>query len=393
MTEKKSIADALDVQPHDEGLQASADRAVSRIPVVGKAYDLAKNTAQDLGEIDEVSDLGQAAKSMALNGAKFVGGAYADALFFTMDPIGSLVAAGLDMLLELVQPLQNMLHYVSGDGPSLSKASDNFATIASGFVELGEDFHRTGQQGLQSWDGEPGEAAKNAVTDFSRGIKGIGSAAGAVSEVLQTWSIIMTVIEEVIKAIISELVSWLITIWLPALASSVISFGSSVAAAMTATVGKVASVFAKISRYLGKLGKLLDELGQFLVKLNGRLVQLAEKFRLGKTVAAGSRRIPLIGSKAAHDMFVPSRRVATTLASTLAGTVDGRAGLMMSKEALTTLATGAGIKAGIGAAKGGYRQGVKEPFEDWKEDREPMYDKSEIGGDRSTAETREDLQM
>ena len=69
----------------------------------------------------------------------------------------------------------------------------------------------------------------------------------------------MVVIEEVIKGIITELVSWLITLWLPALAASVISFGGSVAAAMTASIAKAASVLQKVTRYLGKFGKLLDK--------------------------------------------------------------------------------------------------------------------------------------
>jgi hypothetical protein len=55
------------------------------------------------------------------------------------------------------------------------------------------------------------------------------------------WSMVMVVIEVVIKALISELVSRLITIWVPALASSVISFGGTVTAAMAASVGKVVS--------------------------------------------------------------------------------------------------------------------------------------------------------
>lgn len=401
MTEpKQSIADNLGVKPHDEGFGASLDRAAGMVPVAGEAYKSIKSTAQAIGDVDGIGDLDDAAKQMAGSGASFIGGAYADAAMFTMDPIGYLVGAGLNMLLELVQPLQDALHYVSGDGPSLSAASDNFGQIGQGFVALAEDFQDTGDKALAEWKEEAANAAREALADFSVGIQGVGSAAGSVAEVLKIWALVMQVIEEVIKGIITELVSWLITLWLPALAASVISFGSSVAAAMTASVAKVASVFTKVSKHLGKLGKLLDELGKFLVKFNKGVLTLTEKFRLGKTIQAGKRTTPVIGKKVDVDSFVPSRRVMATgmgsaaratdkAAGPLVGNLEARLGAMGST--LGDLATGAGIKAGIGAGKAAYRE-AKDSFDDWR-DGEPPVDKSEIGGDQSADETRKNLEM
>src|SRR5690606_40184188 len=102
--------------------------------------------------------------------------------------------------------------------------------------------------------------------------------------------------------------------------------------------------------------KLLEKLGEFLVKFNGSVVRLAEKFRLGKTVAAGSRTAPLVGQRVAQDTFVPSRRVAATTAGAIAkgmddvaGNFEQRVGTMFSKEALKALGIGASIKAGTGA--------------------------------------------
>lgn len=403
MTEpKQSIADNLGVKPHDEGFGASLDRAAGMVPVAGEAYKSIKSTAQAIGDVDGISDLDDAAKQMAGSGASFIGGAYADAAMFTMDPIGYLVGAGLNMLLELVQPLQDALHYVSGDGPSIGQASDNFGQIGQGFVALAEDFQDTGDKALTEWKEEAANAAREALADFSTGIKGVGSAAGSVAEVLKIWSMIMVVIEEVIKGIITELVSWLITLWLPALAASVISFGSSVAAAMTASVAKVASVFTKVSKHLGKLGKLLDELGKFLVKFNGGVLKLTEKFRLGKTLQKGQRSVPVVGKPSDMTKFVPSRRVAATYsgevakgidnaAGAMVGNYEARIGNMFSREALTDLATGAGIKAGVGVGKGAGKE-AQDSYEDAQRD-EPIFDKSAIGGDQDLDDTRDNLQM
>jgi hypothetical protein len=378
MTEPKpSIADTLNVTEYDESFGANADRAAEATPVVGTVYKSGKSIAQhaqELGQADDFGDFVAASGKLVGDGAKFVGSAAADVTFFAMDPIGWLVSHGLNMLLELVQPLQDALHQVSGDGPAIGHASDNFIAIAEGFVALADDFEKTGDTALKDWLDDAGDAARLALGDFSTGIRGLGSSAGSVAEVLQMWSTVMVVIEEVIKAIISELVSWLITIWLPALASSVITLGGSVAAAMTASVAKAASVFAKVTKHLGKLGKLLDEFMQFLVRFSGKIEKITEKFRVGKVVEAGKRSIPIVGKVAERSVFVPSRRVITTAFGTHAG--------------VSPLITGAGIKAGIGAGKGLYREASEEYHEDG-----PILDESQAGGDQSAEDTRRNLDI
>lgn len=374
---KESIADALNVSQYDESFAANADRAATKVPVLGDAYKAGKSIAQhasEMGQADNIGELASSAKDLAADGAKFVGGAAADVTTFVMDPIGWLVSNGLNILLELVQPLQDALHQVSGDGPAIGHASDNFVGIAQGFVALAEDFEKTGDTQLKEWLDEAGAEAKKALGEFSTGIRGVGSAAGSVAEVLQMWSMVMVVIEEVIKAIISELISWLITLWLPALATSVISFGGSVAAAMTASIAKAASVLTKVLGYLGKFGQLLSKFVGFLERMALGLVQFADKLRVGKTVEAGGRTIPLVGKKVDVDTFIPSNRMAQIEQGT--------------KGALGRLGKGVGVKSGIGVAKGAGKEGAAEHKEDG-----PMFNKSGIGGDHSVEDTRNNLDM
>ncbi len=379
MTEpKRSIADALDVQPYDESTSANLDRAAEATPVVGTVYKSGKSIAehaQQAASADGAGELASAGKALVGDGAAFVGAAATDMVTFAMDPIGWLVSHGLNMLLELVQPLQDALHAVTGDGPAIGHASENFTSIAHGFVALAEDFERTGDTALAEWVDEAGQAAKEALGDFSSGIRGVGSAAGSVAEVLQMWSMVMQVIEEVIKAIITELVSWLITIWLPALAASVISFGSSVAVAMTASIAKAASVLQKVTRYLGKFGKLLDTFIEFLAKYSTKVVEMTRKFRLGRY--AGESRFGLDTlENTARVPFTPGNRALTTMFGTSVGA--------------SPLVAGASVKAGIAAGKTAFAEGKEAvtPEED-----EPWFDKSAIGGDQSPEETRRNLDI
>jgi hypothetical protein len=374
MTEKKSIADTLNVSAYNESTGANVDRGLSAAPVVGTLYHSGKSIAghaQQAAQADSPGELASAGAALVGDGASFVGAAAGDMVTFAMDPIGWLVSHGLNMLLELVQPLQDALHQVTGDGPAIGHASENFTTIAQGFVALAEDFERTGDTALADWVDDAGNAAKEALGDFSSGIRGVGSAAGSVAEVLQMWSMVMVVIEEVIKAIITELVSWLITLWLPALAASVISFGGSVAAAMTASIAKAATVLAKVTRYLGKFGKLLDTFIGFLGKIAGKMEVFARKLRVG--VMPGETKF---GFGAAAQGFQPSNRMLSTMFGSSVGAGP--------------LVAGASVKAGIGAAKALAGEGKKAvtPGGD-----EPWFDKSKIGGDRSPEQAHKDLDV
>jgi hypothetical protein len=375
---KPSIADALNVEGYDESTGANVDRAVGHVPVVGTVYKSGKSVAehaQQAAEADNPQELASAGAALVGDGAAFVGAAAADVVTFAMDPIGWLVSHGLNMLLELVQPLQDALHQVTGDGPAIGHASDNFVTIAQGFVALADDFERTGDTALQDWIDDAGNAAREALGDFSAGIRGVGSAAGSVSEVLKMWSMVMVVIEEVIKAIITELVSWLITIWLPALASSVISFGSSVAAAMTASIAKAAAVLKKVTGYLGRFGRLLDTFIDYLAKYSTKVIQATRKFRIG-TYAGESKFTLDVLENTAGAALTPSNRVLTTMFGTSVG--------------VRPLLSGAGVKAGIGAGRGIYGEGSEDVGVGGNE---PWFNKSEIGGDRSPEETRSDLDI
>ncbi|MFD2418580.1 hypothetical protein [Amycolatopsis pigmentata] len=374
MTEKKSIAETLNVEAYDESTGANLDRAMGYVPVAGTVYKSGKSIAghaQQAAQADNPGELASAGAALVGDGAAFVGAAAGDMVTFAMDPIGWLVSHGLNMLLELVQPLQDALHHVTGDGPAIGQGSENFVSIAEGFVALAEDFERTGDTALAEWVDEAGSAAKEALGEFSSGIRGVGSAAGSVAEVLKMWSMVMVVIEEVIKAIITELVSWLITLWLPALAASVISFGGSVAAAMTASIAKAASVLQKVTRYLGKFGKLLDTFMEFLVKFSGKLEVFTRKLRVG--VMPGETKF---GFGAVADGFQPSNRALTTMFGTAVGAKP--------------LVAGASVKAGIAAGKTVYGEGKESVT---SEGDEPWFDKSEIGGDQSPEETRRKLDI
>lgn len=326
MAPKESIGDRLDgtVDAHDEGFLANANRAAQEIPFHGSSVRAMDDTIRGFSEVEDFGDLLSASGNMVANGGKFAAECAMEVTTFAMDPIGWLVGNGLDMLLELIQPLQDALHFVTGDGPGLQHAAGNFDQIAGGFVELAEDFDATGKKSLERWKEDAGNAARAKLSEFATGIKGIGTVADAIAETLRMWSMVMVIIEEVIKAIITELVSWLITIWLPALASSIVTFGGSVATAMAASVGKAASVFSKVTAKLGKLGKLLDEFASFLAKVATKMPILGKKLKNFEGLADAAqavRKSGTVGKRLAQAAGKAGARAAGGAAGTAPGVV------------------------------------------------------------------------
>ena len=139
---------------------------------------------------------------------------------------------------------------------------------------------------------------------------------------------------------------------------------------------------------------------QFLVRASEKFAKVAKKFREGKLVEKGSKAIPLVGKKAPHTYYKPSRRVAATMAGAMGKSADNALGsgienrLAAMGGTLPDLGIGVGIKSGAGTAKAGLEEGreVKSDALDGEPDG-PRYNRSEIGGDRTSEETRRNLDI
>ncbi|MTD57748.1 hypothetical protein [Amycolatopsis pithecellobii] len=215
---------------------------------------------------------------LASAGAGFVSSCM-DVSSIATDPIGWLVGQGLNFLMSVVTPIQDAIHLVSGDGPALSNAAGNFGSIAQGLAAYSQKFAQDAQASLTQWSGQAAETAGTKLGEFSHGINGIAAQAGDIAQLLQISSMVMTVIEEFIKAILTELITWLIMIWIPALAAAVPTAGASVASAGTASTVRGVQTTSKVGRYVQKLRELLDRIRQFLTKMKEFFSTLGKEFQ------------------------------------------------------------------------------------------------------------------
>ncbi|GHF87587.1 hypothetical protein FHX82_000854 [Amycolatopsis bartoniae] len=251
------------------------EQVVDAIPFVGDAVKVFQGGKDALADgsvgFDEV-------RGIAADGGSLVQSCM-DVSDIATDPIGWLVGKGLDFLLAICQPLQDAIHFVSGDGEELGRAAGNFGNIGQGLSDFGEQFGQHAQEALAKWEGRGAETAADKLGQFAGGIGEVAGKAGDIAQLLQISSMVMTVIEEFIKGLLTELITWLIMIWIPALAAAVPSCGASTAAAGTATGVRAAQTGSRATRMVNKLRQLLDRIREMLANLKSFMGNLRTNFQ------------------------------------------------------------------------------------------------------------------
>jgi hypothetical protein len=224
-------------------------------------------------------------RGTTVGAATFIQGCQDMAKGLAEDPLGWLIGQGLNFLITVVQPLQDLIHFVSGDGPALLNAASNFNKIGQGIAQYGEKFVQDMQEQLKGWGGAAKEAAQARLERFATGIGGTAGQAGDIASLLQISSMVMTVIEDFIKALLTEFVEWLILIWIPALAAAAPTFGGSIATAWTGTFAKGATTTTKATRQVSKLQKVLNMLKDLLEKLKTLMAKTKDFFKQAGTAS------------------------------------------------------------------------------------------------------------
>ncbi|WP_020662814.1 hypothetical protein [Amycolatopsis benzoatilytica] len=241
----------IEIKPED----GRGKKIANALPVVGNAVKL-----YDAGTSDAIKagDTATGLSGVISESTGLIQSCAETAMGIAQDPVGWLVGQGLNFLLAVCDPLQDAIHFVSGDGPALSKAAENFTAIGRGLEQFAQQFSEQAKTSLSQWEGGAADTAAAKLAKFSTGIIGTADQAGDIATLLQISSMIMTVIEDFIKVLLTELITWLIMIWIPALAAAVPSFGASTAAAGAATGVRAATTAGKATKQVSRLQKLLD---------------------------------------------------------------------------------------------------------------------------------------
>lgn len=240
----------------------TGERIADGIKMAGEIYGIADEISS---VVSGDTSLGDAAGSISGDLAMLA----LDATLAIKDPIYALAEAGLSILLELVSPLNDVLHWVSGDPGQMAQQQEVWGQVEEALGALGEEVGTTVSSALPSWSGQAAESAFSELYGFSAAIGAMSHEAGGIKQLLAWAELLAQTIYDVIKAILSELVAWLITRGLVALAASSFTFGAAFAefllSASLKGVRMINTALSKFKQAQGIFGKIVNLALNFFV--------------------------------------------------------------------------------------------------------------------------------
>jgi hypothetical protein len=277
MAEFQDVASGVTVKPDEPAtvLGVNVGNAVKATPFAGSAVTVGQDAVSVVKAFaaphPDGADITLGLGSIATDTTSFIQSSSSTITDIATDPLGWLAGQGLNFLVSAVQPIQDAVHFVSGDGPALGVAAENFGAIATGLDQLAKNFAEVADSSLAQWRGDAGDAARRSLGEFAHGIGGVSAKSGDLARMLQLSSMLMSFVEDLIKAILTELITWLIMIWVPALAAAVPTCGASVATAGTASEVKLGTTTAKTTQKVSKVRELLQKILDWLQKMKAKL--------------------------------------------------------------------------------------------------------------------------
>ena len=196
-----------------------------------------------------------------------------DGISMAVDPIGSLIAAGLGWLMEHLEPLKGWLNDLTGDAGEVAGFAATWTNISAYLATAAGDLDKSLVR-LQGFTGAAGDAFKTFHADVAKHLSAAGDWSTAMSTGMELASTIVQMVHDLTRDAIATIVGTAISAAVTTVAT--LGIGAPAAAAQVAT--KTASLAGKIGKFvtrlissIEKLGKLVDD----LVGLFGRLTSVA----------------------------------------------------------------------------------------------------------------------
>ncbi|WP_100446270.1 hypothetical protein [Glycomyces xiaoerkulensis] len=240
----------------------TAESIADGTPVVGGVTNLAQDIYGTIAGDDRLSSAAGIPGDIMSIGTQ--------AMFAVRDPVYALASAGLTIVLELIEPLNKLLEMVSGDPDAMARQGEVWGQVASALEALSGETGSAVGANIISWEGEAATAGQEQLYALEAAIMAASHEATSIQTLLGWAQMLAEAIYGCIKSILAELLSWLITRGLVALANSAWTAGASVATFLLGAAAKSFAMFNRAMTWFQKSCKLFGKIGQVLMKFLGK---------------------------------------------------------------------------------------------------------------------------
>ncbi|MEV0714251.1 hypothetical protein [Asanoa sp. NPDC050611] len=206
-----------------------------------------------------------------------IGGSVADlginVAMYAVDPLNALLSAGLSFLIDVVQPLEDLLGLVTGNPERMEGEIAKWERVGNALEPLAKEILEATREGLVGWQGEAADAARARMEEFAGGVAGIQGDVQQLVFILNTAKLLMDVAQAFVIGLIATFVEWLIITWATAIAAAVPTAGASTAAAGAATTAQGAIVTTRGVTFIQKVAQILARLKSVLTKMHPRIMK------------------------------------------------------------------------------------------------------------------------
>lgn len=222
--------------------------------------------AESEGETEKVLDVTFASIDAAASIASTV-----------VDPLGSVIAAGVGWLFEHVSILREPLDALMGDPDEIQAHTESLKQHAEEVKQVA-DQHRDAVQAFQGWAGEAAEAFRKSMQQLADEYTGLSESVATTANIAAVNGTLVITLRDLVRDMIVELITTLIEGALVAVSTAVITFGASIAGFVAYTIGRVAALGVEIGAKIAKLIAAFARQGTRLAKLGDAMGDLTKNF-------------------------------------------------------------------------------------------------------------------
>lgn len=222
--------------------------------------DSVYNTVNDLGNIggDDFNGIALGADLLTVG---------LDFLAVVANPLKELMMAGIGFLIEQVEPLREALQAVTGDPYAINALAKTWTGLAVELRRVADDYTAS-TSSLNGWRGEAAEAYGRVAEDYQLSLRGAAAWCDEVATGVVVTGVVVSTIKALVVELISDLVCRAIMVVVPAVASAAVTFGASLASAMSwffaqmaSTCAKIMAAFARLMKTAGRLASRFGGMG------------------------------------------------------------------------------------------------------------------------------------
>lgn len=175
--------------------------------------------------------------------------AVTDVAAVLVDPIAALASSVASFCLDYMPPLPELLDILVGDPGALAAISDTWTNIGHRIDQVQADVVSAIRDGMPDWSGPAAEAYKGMAGHFAEAAAGAKSGCDALAVGFQIAGATITLVQGIIKSLISDLVGQLI--------SAAVEIAATLGIGAPGVVGQVVT---KIAKYAARAQEWVQQL-------------------------------------------------------------------------------------------------------------------------------------